>query len=279
MIQKKHACLLFFTLLVFSACEKVIDIDLEDAEPVLVIEGNISSISSRHYVQVQYSVPFSSAVSGTPVSGARVTVREELVDANDRGNSSHSYLGWNREGVDFPYEEVRPGLYEIRNFHALPGRKYTLNVAHDAENYTASSIMPEPLPIDSVGTVLNTFFGEERKSAAILFQDPPNEPNYYRYLMTINGEPSNMIRVFNDRFNDGRMVQRNLMDFDVEFVTGDSVWIEKQCIDEHVYRYLSDIRSNNPGTAAPANPTSNFNNGALGYFSAYGATRVALIID
>jgi len=38
-------------------------------------------------------------------------------------------------------------------------------------------------------------------------------------------------------------------------------------IDKDVFKYWNELQSINPGSAAPANPTSNISNGALGYFS------------
>ncbi len=267
MISIKHltffpACLL---ALLCTSCEELIDLDLDDAPPVVVIEGGISNLDNQHFVHIHYSVPFSSEGNADPISGASVVLYER------RGGSRVDEAG--------SYREVAPGIYRLGAFRPTPGRSYTLKVDYDNESYEATSFLNPPIAIDSIGTVENSVFSGDEKSVAVLFQDPPGEANYYRYLMRLNGEILTTIRVFDDRFNDGKLVQRTLFDFDNEFLRGDSVWIEQQSIDESVYRYLNDIRSNNPGTAAPANPRSNFSNGALGYFSAHGSVRVSTVVQ
>jgi hypothetical protein len=57
-----------------------------------------------------------------------------------------------------------------------------------------------------------------------------------------------------------------------ELVPGDSVRIEFQTINLAIYRYWFSIRSaanEIENNSAPANPISNINGGALGYFSTH----------
>jgi hypothetical protein len=64
--------------------------------------------------------------------------------------------------------------------------------------------------------------------------------------------------------------------------TGDSVTILIQTIDKNVFTFFSQLSqiSNDFGgqPASPANPASNFDNGALGYFSAYAVRSKTIII-
>jgi hypothetical protein len=270
----KTGALLFalsLLLLVFSSCEEVIDIELKDADQVLVIEGNVSNTETTHFVSISKTVPFSSNSTDNPQSGAIVKILEEIVS------------GSNNSGVTVKAEraftEVSPGLYQINNYRASPGRKYILTVELENKSYQASSIMPAPISIDSIGTVTDSFFGEDQKTVSVVFQDPPNEKNYYRYLLTVNGKLITDVFAYNDKFNDGKTVQRNLYNEDLDLFRDDTVWVEQQCVDEAVYNYFNGIQSNNPGSAAPANPISNFSNGALGYFSAYGVTRASTVIE
>jgi len=258
--------------LALLSCEKVIDIDLEDAEPALVIEGNVSDTETTHYVNISKTVPFSANSTHNPVQGATVHILEEPAGnlASTGGYTSKS---------ERAFVETSPGVYQIDNYQAYSGRTYTLKVLLDGQEYVASSTMPMPVMIDSVGTVTDSFFGDEEKTIGVVYQDPPNVKNYYRYLVTLNGKPSNLIFAYNDKFNDGKQVQRNLYHEDLDLVIGDAVMVEQQCIDKATYTYFNGIQSNNPGAAAPANPTSNFSNGALGYFSAHTISRAATSIE
>jgi len=271
---KKHPFPLFIAVWVLStlaACEKVIDVPLKDTEPVLVIEGNISDIDDTHYVYISKTVPFSAPSAQNPVAGASVQVIEK--------RPSISVLGDTIVSRAQTFTEVQPGVYQLRNFRAYAGIKYTLQVSIDGQQYEASSTMPENTPIDSIGTVTDNIFGDEQKTVGVVYQDPPGIKNYYRYLVMVNGKPSNLIFAYNDKFNDGKQVQRNFYHDDLDLKTNDAVMVEQQCIDAAVYKYFNGIQSNNPGAAAPANPISNFNNGALGYFSAHTISRAATSIE
>lgn len=253
--------LLIMLLLGLSACEEVIDIKLKDADQVLVIEGGVSNSETTHYVYISKTVPFSSNSTNNPQSGANVKIQEE-------GSSAAR-----------TFSEVSPGRYRINNYQASPGRTYKLTVTFENEQYEATSTMPPPIAIDSIGTVTDSFFGDEEKTVAVVYQDPPGEKNYFRYLVSVNGKPSNFVFAYNDKFNDGKKVQRNLYHEDLDLAVGDYVEVEQHCIDQAVYTYFNGIQSNNPGSAAPANPTSNFNKGVLGYFSAHSVTRAATTIE
>jgi hypothetical protein len=53
-------------------------------------------------------------------------------------------------------------------------------------------------------------------------------------------------------------------------------------IDENAFLYFTtfrDMANTNPGSPAPANPISNFSNGALGYFSAWSFEEKEIIIE
>ncbi|GAA4793794.1 hypothetical protein GCM10023231_22660 [Olivibacter ginsenosidimutans] len=259
-------------LLGLSACEKVIDIDLKDSESKIVIEGNVSDQEDTHYVYISKTVPFSASGTYNPVQQAVVDITESVSD-------SMIIVGGIGLKTERTFAEVSPGVYQVTHFKAYPGRTYTLHVKVGDEEYTASSTMPMPVMIDSIGTVTDDFFGDDGKTVGVVYQDPPGVKNYYRYLVTLNGKPTNLVFAYNDKYNDGKQVQRNLYHEDLDLKKDDAVMVEQLGVDEAVYRYFNGIQSNNPGAAAPANPVSNFSNGALGYFSAHTVSQAATIIQ
>ena len=267
----------------FMSCEDVIDINLKDNEPKLVIEGWIDN-SFHGEVRISRTVPFDQPFSArqdslpgslpgfmyvhNPVSGAEVIITEPGVTARR-------------------LTEISPGLYVTatttsRSVTALStpaSRSYQLAVRVDGEWYNAVSTMPPPVEVETIGTVSTNVFGEERKGVGLLFNDPPGVPNYYRYLLNVNGVALKTLFVFNDKYNDGKSVTRELFDFDTKLEEGDAVNVSIQFIDPAVYRYWSSLQANNPGTAAPGNPVSNISNGALGYFSAHSVIHMGTIIQ
>ena len=83
-----------------------------------------------------------------------------------------------------------------------------------------------------------------------------------------------------DRLTDGNSVSRPLF-IDSLFVIGDTIDIELRSIDEKIFKYYSEIQTiagAGQATAAPSNPIAIWDNGALGYFSAYGNSRETVVI-
>ncbi|MBC8054007.1 MAG: DUF4249 domain-containing protein [Sphingobacteriaceae bacterium] len=249
--------------LLAASCEKVIDVNLKNASPVLVIEGVITNRTDSQIVKINRSVPFGEPNVFPEVSGARVTVTEVAT------------------GRIVTIRERRPGYYMARNFTGRSGSAYILKVEVDGQTYTASSTMPGQVNIDSLGVSVSNFLGEEQKTVQLLFSDPGKERNYYRFLLKINGVASQNIYVYDDSFSNGRAVTRELFDFDLNANSGDKAEIEMQCIDPVIFRYWQGLDQNqNRGGAstAPANPVSNISNGALGYFSAHTRQTELIVI-
>ncbi|WP_207532015.1 DUF4249 domain-containing protein [Desertivirga arenae] len=244
--------LVLFTLLLFSACEKVIDIDLKDSEPLLVVEGVINNRTDTQSVRITTTLPISESNSSTGISGATVTVKDQ-------------------EGISYAFRERAPGVYSSRRFRGIPGRTYNLTIAYNGKTYSAQSSMPSQVTIDSIGFQSTTIFSNSRTSLQLIFRDPPQIRNYYRFVLSINSVKTSSIFVYSDDFTDGKQVTRDLFDVDVNLQKGDKVMVEMQCIDPVIYRYwlgLDQNRSRGGASVTPANPVSNISGGALGYFSA-----------
>lgn len=242
-----------------SGCEDLIELDLNDAHPRVVIVGEITNRQKVHTVTIHQTVPVTSGDMFDPVSGATVRVTDE-------------------NGRIFNFNEAEPGAYQSRVFRGVIGRKYTLEAEVDGIVYKAESIMPPVVNIDSIGTSSTTIFGQDNIYVTLKFNDPPNASNYYRYSTSVNGSPFQFNAIFNDKFNDGLHVSHELMNFGRDLEVGDEVKIQRQYIDEATYRYWRSIASSNPASSAPANPPSNISNGALGYFSAYSLNEYELVI-
>ena len=242
-----------------TSCEDVIDINLNDADPQLVIIGTVSNRTYEQQVTISRTVAFDVAQPFDPVSGATVSV----VDGT---------------GQVFHYVEQSPGIY-VGNFRGLENARYELSVQVDDQVFTATSTMPQLITADSIGTVIRTLFGEEQRFIGVRYADPIGVRNYYRYLWQVNGGSVAALHVSQDKFNDGKYVSEDLGDFDTELVSGDSVTIWMQCIDSATYDFWNAVQSINPGTAAPANPPSVFGEGALGHFSAYAESEMTTVVQ
>ncbi len=256
-------------LILFSSCQKVIDVNLNDAKPQYVIEGSI--YEGMHPCRVR--VTLTSSYFGNDVPPA---VNDAVVTLNDPNSG---VITLNATGN---------GWYETAPFNAIANTTYELNVSAGGKSFTATSTLPYPIAIDSLSSRPFGGFGppDPKRGTELLlihFKDTVGIKNYYRVVATQNdtilNKPENYY-IFDDQIRDGLQIDAPL--FTSLFRKGDKVDIELLGMDAAVYDYfttLSDALSGDANTgAAPANPNSNFNNGALGYFAAYTSSKKSIVI-
>ena len=268
MIKIKIRNLLFIIFpvsMLLAGCEKIIDVDLNEADTTIVIEGNLSFNDRTVKVLLSETGSYFTPGETQKVSGAIVSLED------DKGNL-------------FTVDEKEEGLYINNKINVRPDTRYKLSVTHNGTEYSASSFLNPPVYIDSTGyeKYNSSFFYEEGYRIKVFFKDPPGIENYYRINLFKNGEllsAGNDLIVFDDSGIDGKIVQVRLGG--QRFDKNDKAYLEMLVIDKPVWKYLStlrDVANINPGSPAPANPVSNFNNGALGYFSAWSYDSKSIII-
>lgn len=249
--------LLAFLAMALFSCEKVIDVNLNDEDPKVVIEAMFTAGETTHQVVITKTLNFSEAEPYPVVDNAVVTVTDNL------GNSQVlSYAG--------------NGVYETTGYAVVEGRTYTLTAVIDGQTYTALSTVPTAVPIDQL-TVLSFQFGPDTVNALIpLRMDPAGVKNFYQFNLFNNSERVSGIYLQDDAFSDGIQVQQPIFDNEGSYKSGDTAFVEMYGIDEPVYNYFFALLQNQ--TATPANPTSNFSGGCLGYFSARTKDTASVII-
>lgn len=249
-------CFLIFLAISFSSCEEIIDIELKNAKPVLVVEANVSDVNEMQYIYLSKTVQFGADNQPARVTGAKVTVKE---------NNTTVYV----------YDEYLPGVYRA-SFKGNVGSVYNLLIDLEGETYNATSIMPPKVILDSVSITQVDFFKEKRKFVKLHYQDPEATADSYRYIVSINDKKLKEFFVDNDRFNNGKYINKTIYTDEPEIVTGDDISVDFQTIDSNNYRYFFTINQISGGggpPVAPSNPESNISNGALGYFSAHTSQR------
>jgi Domain of unknown function (DUF4249) len=257
-IMKKHNILyIVFVSALFTSCRKIINVDLKNAPSNIVIEGRIDN-NNPGKVTISKSVPFSSSNSFPPVTRATVKVTD------DRNNN-------------FILTESTGGTYSNNSLVGVPGRTYTLNITAEGKNYTATSVMPQKVNLDTL-VQDKIILTNSQIVVNALFTDPAGFGNYYHFIETINGKQSKFIYVLDDIYQDAGIIEVQFFDDDMKLKAGDVVQIEMQCIDKNIYRYLKGLADLQDGGTVPANPESNINNGALGYFSGYTSQKKTIVI-
>lgn len=154
------------------------------------------------------------------------------------------------------------------------GKQYELSVKLNNKTYSAVSTMPYPVNLDSVYAKKTSFFGSDFTFVTVMLKDPADIQNNYRCVQYINGKRTKGNFILDDDYSDGKQFESTLyfdQDGSDSIKSGDNIKIELQCIDRPTYQYwysFEQSASGGQGSAAPANPVSNIQGGALGYFSA-----------
>jgi len=251
-------------LALFASCQRDIDLTIDHPSSLLVIEGNITNFPGVQTVSVSTTIPYNKANIFPGVAGAFVTLT----------TAGRTYV---------MNESADSGKYVLPNFKGEEGQSYTLTVKIDsAEVYTATSVMPKLVKMDSIGITTVAVGGKTLRTVSVYYRDPPAELNQYQFILFVNGVQVKHIFTLDDSHTDGRIVNTSLYQNDIEIKPNDRVDVEMQCIDANVYKYLYTLEqqsgTNPSNSATPTNPDSNLSNGVLGYFSAHTAERKTLIV-
>ena len=255
-----HIIISVIAILTISSCQKVINVDLNVAEPRIVIEGSLNDRRGPYTVTISKSGSYFNQPVLALVSGAVVFIADDM-------------------GITDTLHEEVAGVYLTSKIRGIPGRTYTLKVMSEDKEYTGSSLLSSHVNIDSLTLIKNDsqriFSGgnnpnETHYEIHCFFKDPP-EKNFYRVKVFKNDSiNTENYRLYDDQYTNGEETELRVVG---RVEAGSTYRIELESLDDKTYGYyrtLSDLIFTNPFFGStPANPNSNLSNGALGYFGTY----------
>jgi Domain of unknown function (DUF4249) len=260
--------ILILTVTAISGCEKVINVDLNEATPHIVIEGLVTDGPGPYLVIISKSGSYFNQPVLPPVSGAIVIIAD-------------------KSGTVDTVKETTPGIYMTSKTIGTPGNTYTLKVISEDQEYDGTSTIHSHVKIDSLTLVKNNssgidFGGNPQNRSHIeihcFFKDPP-EKNFYRIKAIKNDSiNSQNYRLYDDQYTNGEEIELRVANTSA----GDTFRIELMSLDGQTYEYyrtLADLLHTNPiFGSTPANPNTNLSNGALGYFGACAVSSKMIIV-
>lgn len=256
---------LTFLGILACSCTKVVQVNLNNASPQIVIEGNITDSPGPYRVQITKTVNFSEDNVYPAVSGAAVKITDSAT------------------GITDVLAETSAGIYTTQTLlQGIAGHTYQLYVLTNGESFTASSTMPQPVKLDSVTFEHSNRFGNTEINAVVNFQDPPGIVNYYTFTEYVNGKQLSEGFVFSDRLSDGKYIRQQFFNDSSYLNNGDTLLLKMNCVDKNVWNYFNTLdnvtNGNNFQSAAPSNPVANISNRGLGYFSAHTLQTKKLVV-
>ncbi len=182
----KKLLLIIFVFGIFTSCEDVIDVELNDAPPRLVVEANINLLkdgTSNATVKLTTTAPFFN--NGVPfVSDALVTITDE-------------------NNTLFTFDYQTDGIY-YSTFLPQPDVDYTLKIISKDETYTATEKLYSVAPLEFVEQRDDGGFTGENIELKVFFTDPANEDNFYLFEgLSVRGDD---IDVYSDEFYNGNTI-------------------------------------------------------------------------
>lgn len=255
------------------SCEETIQLDLEQTEPVLVIEGLVTNKPGYNYVKLSKTSPFYASGSAPLVSGAQV----EVMDG---------------KGQLFVFEEVESGWYQPgEDFVGTIGENYTLSVKVEGALHTASEIMAPVNPFDSLVYWQppgldddEALENDQLYELLVYYTEPQDQENYYLFKFYRNDEliDFNGSAVF---VYDDESIAENIDGLATPeyYAKGDTGKMEAFGLSRKAYRYYVDLSNNinSDGgmfSGIPANPGTNLVGGTVGYFQVSAMESVEVVI-
>ncbi|MAU70724.1 MAG: hypothetical protein CML04_01390 [Pseudozobellia sp.] len=254
--------------ILFFACEDVVEIDVPESNPRLVIEASLDwekgSLGNNQSITLNNTTTYFDDERLNPVSDAIVTV-------------------YNVETAsEFRFLEQEAGVYSTDTFIPLIDNTYRLEVLYEGETYVAEERMTSVATIDSLTQSREEGFDKDLLELNIYFSDPENEVNSYLIWCESNKDLFPYMFDINDEFINGNQVHHTYeKDDDIDnglypFEPDEIVEVKLFGISENYYRYIglliSQSGGGNPFGAVPATlrgnivNTTNRENYALGYF-------------
>ncbi len=194
--MKKIICLLIGIINLLS-CEEVIDVDVPETSPRLVIDASIERqfdedenfIGDKAFVNLSLTTPF---FSETPifVNNAQVLI------INTNSNEVFDLVLVSSQG-DF---EIQDPTFEIFN-----NVEYTLRVLYNNEVYEAKEILSFSTPFTSIDQIENdnNAFDEDDIIVDFSFDDLEGQRNYYFLYL----DDSNIAPITDEFFTDGEEIK------------------------------------------------------------------------
>jgi len=265
-IQKIKYFASILLIIFLTACEEVIDIDLNSSNPVLVAEGEIEN-ESPAWIRLTYTTDY------FETEQAKVEDEATVIISDAAGNTEI-------------LEYIGNGYYEGTKLIGIINSKYTLSILKGDEEFEASAILFPPSEILSVGFEKSDMVKpghDESYSITVNFSDDPSVRNYYLFQYIVNGEvETNNYYLVDDNYYEttGNIEYSPLRP---DFKHGDEVFIKLYSIDKDTYVYYSELNDGSEGmmggSSTPYNPRSNFGSEVMGYFVAWSKVEFATIVE
>jgi hypothetical protein len=250
----KFLFLALFAILI-SSCEDPIDIDLDQGESQLVVDGFVNNLNQKQTIRLTMSSPYFDNSPSNSVKGAIVTLSDDLgrqITFTEESNGNYTFMP-----------------QEADSFCAV-GRNYSLSIQYKGEEFIAQSQV-NPVPkIDSIISVKekNPFDNSDFYQAEFFATDFKARRDFY-WIRTIYNDTIKKLGNA-DNISDGSFsgtavdglpfifpIRRAINKENETYKVGDTISMQLLSINEATYDFLFDVFSQTTNGGLFATPPYN----------------------
>lgn len=280
----RNLFILLLTLALLSSCEKNIDFNLKQQEPLLVVDGRIET-GEYPIIFLSKSLGYFQTFSQQAILSSLVNDADVFITVGGTEQKMKLYNQVIAPGVSIPYYSSDTTL--ANPIRGTAGTAYTMRIAQSGKSYTSTTNIPNlNASLDSAWVVRRPNDPDTlSRNLFLRITDPPGKGNYVRYFTRVNsgqylpGENS----VFDDQIIDGTTFdvqlapginRNNPIKADSNyFKKGDNISLKFCDIDKATYTFWNtwefSYQSIGNPFAQPNKVIGNVSNGALGAFCGY----------
>lgn len=214
----------------FASCTEVVDVDVPEAQPRLVIEASLDwekgTQGNVQTVNLSLSTPYFDNQTLNPVENAFVSVVRDVT------------------GDEYIFHHQGEGVYLTTIFEPVINESYTLTVEYNGEIYSATETLRPVVDLEDVYQSLDKGSDEDILEVNIDFNDPASDENFYFIKLQAQDNLLPVMFDLSDEFVDGNLISlyyERVEDEEIdqtEFEPGDVINIEFYGISEQYYNYI-----------------------------------------
>ena len=260
--MKKIYIYTILTVLFFSNCEKVVDIDVPTIEPKLIIDASFEVLFNESPVTANVVVKLK--LSTDYFDETIPTVSDAIVFLTNTADGSV---------INFSDVNLNGNFAPIINFIPKDAIEYELTVIYKSEIYKGNATKVKSTQIDSAIQGDETLFSGKEIEVKVAFKDNVDNENYYLFNFT-----NNLFLPLEDRFFNGTNYNFSFFYQEEEIEVPTNVTVTMSGITKDYFTYFR-ILQNQSGTSGggpfqsvPSSllgnviNTTNEDNFPLGYF-------------
>ena len=274
--MKYFSALLLFALTIsLFSCEDVIEVEVQNTTPMLVIDAQFNMYTKEQQLRLEGGVRLS--FSANYFDEELPVVKDALVTITHLNS-----------GLEYPLlfdESIGMFVPDKIDFLTDFNSKYELSVLHQGQAYTGSTVFVPVPPILKAVQGTKTLFSGDETEIILSFQDFSEREDFYLYDFG-----QEIYRPIEDRFFQGEEFVFSHFYSSDEVKVGDLITIKAHGVEEQYYNYFNLIltltdSNGGPFQSLPASSRGNIlnvtqpDNYPLGYFLISESDQKQLLIE